>query len=60
MVIASWYIRPTIRTGMRTRSHYVAGRIPESWHRRVFFENALEFYGWTEADLPAPANMAIA
>lgn len=40
--------------------HYVASRLPESWHRRVFFENALEFYGWTEADLPAPANMAIA
>jgi hypothetical protein len=38
----------------------VASRIPESWHRRVFFENALEFYGWTEADLPARAAMAVA
>jgi hypothetical protein len=38
----------------------VASRIPESWHRRVFFENALEFYGWTEADLPARADMAVA
>jgi hypothetical protein len=26
----------------------------------VFFENALEFYGWTEADLPAAASMAVA
>jgi uncharacterized protein len=39
--------------------NYVASRLPETWHRRVFFENALAFYGWTEADVPAPARMAI-
>jgi predicted TIM-barrel fold metal-dependent hydrolase len=38
---------------------HVASRLPEAWHRRVFFENALEFYGWTAADLPAPAAMAV-
>ena len=27
--------------------------LPQSWHRKVFFENALEFYGWAEADLPS-------
>ena len=59
VAIASWSIRPTIRIGTPTKSHYVASRLPESWHRRVFFENALEFYGWTEADLPAPAAMAV-
>ena len=30
---------------------YIAARLPESWHRRIFFENALELYGWREADL---------
>jgi hypothetical protein len=36
---------------------HVAARLPASWHRRVFFENALEFYRLQEADLPAPANV---
>lgn len=30
---------------------YIAARLPEFWHRRIFFENALELYGWREADL---------
>ena len=37
---------------------YIASRLPESWHRRIFFENALKFYGWQEADL-APAQEAV-
>jgi uncharacterized protein len=32
---------------------YVAARLPSSWHRRIFFDNAMKFYNWSEADLPA-------
>ncbi len=32
---------------------YIAARLPRAWHRQVFFGNALDLYGWTEADLPA-------
>lgn len=32
---------------------HVAQRLPEAWHRRIYFDNALDFYGWSEADLPA-------
>ncbi|HSU04498.1 MAG TPA: amidohydrolase family protein, partial [Acetobacteraceae bacterium] len=40
-------------------SGYIAARLPESWHRRVFFENALNFYGWREADLALPERAAV-
>ncbi len=33
---------------------FVSSRLPAAWHRRIFFENAMDFYAWTEADLPAP------
>jgi predicted TIM-barrel fold metal-dependent hydrolase len=32
---------------------FVSSRLPSAWHRRIFFENAMDFYAWTEADLPA-------
>lgn len=32
---------------------HVSARLPPDWHRKVFFENAMRFYGWVEADLPA-------
>jgi predicted TIM-barrel fold metal-dependent hydrolase len=41
-------------------SDYIAARLPTSWHRRVFFENALEFYGWQAADLTAAHQAALA
>lgn len=25
---------------------FIAGRLPREWRRRIFYENALEFYGW--------------
>lgn len=37
---------------------HIASRLPQAWHRRVFFDNALEFYRWQEADLPAAAIAA--
>lgn len=29
---------------------YVARALPESWHAKVFLENALEFYGWEASE----------
>jgi len=40
-------------------SGYIAARLPESWHRGIFFENALNFYGWREADLALPERAAV-
>ncbi len=37
---------------------YVGQRLPPDWHRRIYFENALKFYGWAEADLPQPVLAA--
>ncbi len=37
---------------------YLSTHLPASWHRKIFFENALEFYGWAEADLPSMAKEA--
>jgi predicted TIM-barrel fold metal-dependent hydrolase len=30
---------------------YVATRLPEKWHTKVFYENARRLYGWSEEDL---------
>ena len=32
---------------------HISAQLPQSWHRKVFFENSMKLYGWTEADLPA-------
>jgi predicted TIM-barrel fold metal-dependent hydrolase len=37
---------------------YISARLPQAWHRRVFFENAMRFYGWSEADLPAAVTVS--
>jgi uncharacterized protein len=29
---------------------YVRGRLPEEWHERVFAQNALRLYGWSDAE----------
>jgi predicted TIM-barrel fold metal-dependent hydrolase len=39
---------------------YLQGRLPVSWHDRIFRENAMRLYGWTEADLPLPRLEATA
>ena len=36
----------------------VSSRLPQEWHRKIFFENALKFYGWNEADLPSSVSEA--
>ena len=36
----------------------VSTRLPSDWHRKVFFENALKFYRWNEADLPSSVTVA--
>ena len=33
---------------------HISTQLPQSWHRKVFFENAMKLYGWSEAELPAP------
>jgi len=30
---------------------YIQDLLPESWHKRVFYQNAAELYGWNEGDL---------
>jgi len=32
---------------------HVSAQLPPSWHRKVFFENAMELYGWAETALPS-------
>jgi len=32
---------------------HISTRLPQSWHRKVFFENAMRLYGWTEAEVGA-------
>jgi len=32
---------------------HISAWLPQSWHRKVYFENAMKLYGWSEADLPA-------
>jgi len=32
---------------------YVTNRLPESWHAKVFYENARKLYGWS----PSPAAL---
>jgi predicted TIM-barrel fold metal-dependent hydrolase len=39
---------------------YLRQRLPASWHDKVFRENAMKLYGWTEADLPALPQAAAA
>jgi predicted TIM-barrel fold metal-dependent hydrolase len=34
--------------------NHISAQLPQSWHRKVFFENAMKLYGWSEAELPAP------
>jgi uncharacterized protein len=35
---------------------YIAGKLPSSWHSKVFYENARVLYGWS--DLPSQAPIA--
>jgi uncharacterized protein len=39
---------------------YLRQRLPESWHAKVFRENAMRLYGWSEVDLPARRAEAVA
>lgn len=43
---------------------FVAGRLPKSWHQKVFHDNAAAFYDWTDlqsrTDLQTPAPEAVA
>ena len=34
--------------------NHILALLPQSWQRKVFFENAMTLYGWSEAELPAP------
>jgi predicted TIM-barrel fold metal-dependent hydrolase len=34
--------------------NHILAQLPQSWQRKVFFENAMTLYGWSEAELPAP------
>jgi predicted TIM-barrel fold metal-dependent hydrolase len=35
---------------------YLRARLPREWHTKVLRENAMHLYGWSEADVPAPAK----
>jgi predicted TIM-barrel fold metal-dependent hydrolase len=37
---------------------YLCARLPRDWLGKVLRENAMRLYGWSEADLPAPAARA--
>jgi len=38
---------------------YVAGRLPRSWHRKVFYDNARQLFRWpSRAARPVPAGMS--
>jgi predicted TIM-barrel fold metal-dependent hydrolase len=37
---------------------HISGLLPPDWHHKVFFRNAMELYGWAEADLPSQATIA--
>jgi predicted TIM-barrel fold metal-dependent hydrolase len=30
---------------------YIAGRLPEKWHQKIFHDNAARFFGWKAAEL---------
>ncbi len=39
---------------------YVAARLPQSWHRKVFYENALRLFRWPSATQPLAAGVQAA
>jgi predicted TIM-barrel fold metal-dependent hydrolase len=41
-------------------AEYVASQLPPAWHEKVFYQNALDFYGWKESDLTADRARALA
>jgi predicted TIM-barrel fold metal-dependent hydrolase len=40
-------------------ARYVASRLPESWHEKVFYENARRLYGWRDDELAASPGAAV-
>jgi predicted TIM-barrel fold metal-dependent hydrolase len=40
-------------------SEYIAAQLPVCWHRRIFFENAMNFYSWQEAGLATVAEATL-
>ena len=44
-------------------ARYVASRLPEEWHPKVFYDNARRLYGWSDDELaasPAPSLGVVA
>ncbi|HUX87079.1 MAG TPA: hypothetical protein VMW65_08760, partial [Chloroflexota bacterium] len=40
--------------------HYIAGRLPRSWHPKVFYENVRQFFRWPTPRINATGVLPIA